>query len=688
MEAGHVDAAIEEFKTAIYINPEGPPWMPMEGLARCYGEYLQDYETAISWIEAAIQATPSTVNIRFFHYRWLSKWNLYLERLEDAIDAAEVIYKESKACNDSMEPVARRIFEGITLYISALKAGARFERISLVVHELANRKSYAVNDPPVLVRLIGLGYDIFSDIGSAIEATGDSDFLSFFQNQLNEAIRLSEERPELKWDVLDLYRNVGLFRSRYATIDQEIATWQRFLELFDSDNPALRRPDWARLEAAKYLSELYYSTAVTSEESGISCTDIIVNLERLGRTDKISEDIDYYPAYSMSYPASLLGVWRKEHQDIDWRKCFYSAMLHAFQLLTDDDPDNDRWGYTFLGRTLLMSGDDINATIALGIAAVEFNVYNEALNTESRTESNAEDAVPVSPTLADQMPYQTKDDALEAKDTQLEPFQEPEMQANQAAPQEIIQTDATTARSNHKHTSSPSSDFPEKQDTQGNFLTEIEHQKIVVIPQETSPSNGTRILTDENPEAPICSNPEVEESTNVEYQHVQDSESSQVQNIVEEANRSNEVTDLSDGSSEVTPSIEICKTWKCDALCGNKNEERHFCTICSDMCFCRPCLERLRGQGFSRRFRACSAKHRFVRVFPLVQEARDILEELHKGRDDRTNLATSGHTRQKPELWSGTNRNEHSPFPYSLFRTLWRLLSKFVGVFVLGNDKF
>ena len=54
----YTERAIEYLQKALALKPRS--WVAMEGLARCYGENLRKYETAIGWMENAIDNIPQT----------------------------------------------------------------------------------------------------------------------------------------------------------------------------------------------------------------------------------------------------------------------------------------------------------------------------------------------------------------------------------------------------------------------------------------------------------------------------------------------------------------------------------------------------------------------------------------------------------------------------------------------------
>ena len=54
----YTERAIEYFQKVLTLKPGG--WVAMEGLARCCGENLRKYETAMGWMENAIDNLPQT----------------------------------------------------------------------------------------------------------------------------------------------------------------------------------------------------------------------------------------------------------------------------------------------------------------------------------------------------------------------------------------------------------------------------------------------------------------------------------------------------------------------------------------------------------------------------------------------------------------------------------------------------
>lgn len=97
-EVNYTNRAIEYFKKALELLPGG--WVAMEGLDRCYGDNLGEYETAIQWMEDAIRNLPPTgflfYGIDFYLETRISDWKLQLGDNQESVEIAQICYEASK----------------------------------------------------------------------------------------------------------------------------------------------------------------------------------------------------------------------------------------------------------------------------------------------------------------------------------------------------------------------------------------------------------------------------------------------------------------------------------------------------------------------------------------------------------------------------------------------------------------
>ena len=65
----------------------------------------------------------------------------------------------------------------------------------------------------------------------------------------------------------------------------------------------------------------------------------------------------------------------------------------------------------------------------------------------------------------------------------------------------------------------------------------------------------------------------------------------------------------------------------CDGQCQTPNTsyaKLYFCRVCHDLCFCKSCVELVRTDKLP--FKKCASDHSFVDVFPMIEEAEPIIE--------------------------------------------------------------
>ena len=166
-----------------------------------------------------------------------------------------------------------------------------------------------------------------------------------------------------------------------------------------------------------------------------------------------------------------------------------------------------------------------------------------------------------------------------------------------------------------------------------------------------SPLNCYRdghLETSDSPQSPICDNDLVasdptaktETSEPGDHRFKQDRSSANSDSSEGTTTSSSEGEDMaveSDVDSEAS-SDEDFEFWFCDGPCyrGFRNfDEIHFCRTCYGTCFCKNCLAKLQSpQGFGLRTH-CNGNHEFIRAYPPVEEAMDIVADLKMGRNTK-----------------------------------------------------
>ena len=115
----------------------------------------------------------------------------------------------------------------------------------------------------------------------------------------------------------------------------------------------------------QYLSQLYYNEAIAAESHSEPFDHSILKIKNLAKSSITADGEDVFTTKDVS---TMLGLWYRVHGKQDEAKsCLKPRILEGIDTLTDDDPENDVWGYRTLAETLLKAGDWENAGAAFAI---------------------------------------------------------------------------------------------------------------------------------------------------------------------------------------------------------------------------------------------------------------------------------------------------------------------------------
>jgi tetratricopeptide (TPR) repeat protein len=375
MECEYTDAAIDHFQRALDGSPDG--WMPMEGLARCYGVNRSDFNSAIEWMYKAVDNLPRTAqyqSIEFYLYPRISEWKRNLGDIDGAIAAAKTAYDVGKAdfVYGTYSASNDCLLRSIIYYISALYDGGRFNDIVQLVYEMDGIETEFPTS--LLVQFLVAGcdgdYDIalFDKIGMIVQSTTNIEFLDFVLARLDQALEILGDDEADRGSFIWLAIRTATLKCRYGSrSDESIALWERVMTTIDQSSQLIQgEQSRNRSEASNALAEMYFSAAVAALKAGGDAQTYISPLKKLAK--HVQGGLSFYRT---SYPAMILGVWLREYEkagDATWRACFRPGLKEGLYMLSDEDPWNDQAAYAQLGATLLLAGDRLNASISLGIA--------------------------------------------------------------------------------------------------------------------------------------------------------------------------------------------------------------------------------------------------------------------------------------------------------------------------------
>ena len=391
-DAGYINAALKEFNTSLNLNSED--WITMEGIAYCYA-VRKDYFKAIEWESKALAILAHGADEdRVECLRLISKWRHETGNREGAIEALREAI--------SFSPMDVSILFD---YINILNIESKYEEIMDLASKLQEDPSNS-KDEDMLSRLL-VSPNAQEIFGKAAETLGKTEvIMRAFEKSLTTA-----EHTKLTDEVSERSYSLTEFRCRHASeSSQAMQLWE---ELLKKVQPRTSDDGFFYVEGRilNALSQLYYDEAVAAEANDQDFNIWISKLESMAKPSKAAESAEFYARQDNVF---LLGLWYRLHGRLkEARACFKPRLLEAIDILTDDYPENDAFGFEHLAFTLHRAGDDENATAAISVAMAQLDKLKAAQQSghDSTNQSNANNASevnPMKPDNSDEILQQTK----------------------------------------------------------------------------------------------------------------------------------------------------------------------------------------------------------------------------------------------------------------------------------------
>lgn len=436
MEAGYLagraveyaERAIEHFRKAVELKPGG--WVAMEGLAICYGEHFHEFKPAIQYMEDAKRNIPQTEDFQgagFYLEARIPGWTLQLGNDQESVERAQTVYEGSRKYDYGRgDTNDGSILRSIKNYTEALYRTRNYDRFIELLYELDQRVPCGRHSS-LWTLFIQAQYAswfnnlIFDKVGSITRIVKSDTLQNFMRASIKKSIILDADSIAQGESHIWLADQAAQWQYSYARQREEsIELWETIVTLIDQSNGNVQQAQAAyRTSAAAYLSMMYFDAAKISQDTGGDFSAHISKLKNLAKHRQGSKQ--YYRA---SYPALVYGMWMHEYANAKeevWKECIRPSIKQALYMLSDEDPWNDQRAYVQLGQALLLGGDILNASIALGITT---KPLEEQLKSRQHSDhkANTHEPVPTAGQVAEQqirdstIPHLQNTDSTTAQD--------------------------------------------------------------------------------------------------------------------------------------------------------------------------------------------------------------------------------------------------------------------------------
>ena len=362
--AAYINAATKEFSISIKMDDQNNA--ALEGMAFCY-EQRKDYLSAIEWEYKALAALPKESTVKKAGLlQQISTWKTLLEDRDGAIEASHAAYSLSPQDIDTS-----------IAYLSALENKFEFQAILDFAAKLETLDSSREGENMLTCLFMESWGRAHYIIGNAARRLGRIDSV---EQPMRDALAAAERRKStrelpssesaihqciLGWaDFLDIYA---------YKMDEAIEVYETTLERLPKRTASSESWD-PRIWIKYSLCQLYYHKAKAAECAGTHFDDWVLKLEMLAKAN--TKDVQDVSA--SEDPSLMLGLWYRLHgREQEAKSCFRMQILNGIDTLTDDDPENDLFGYMTLAQTLLKAGDRENAGAAFAVTTAPLDRLKE-----------------------------------------------------------------------------------------------------------------------------------------------------------------------------------------------------------------------------------------------------------------------------------------------------------------------
>lgn len=367
LECDYYAYAATEFRRALKADKKA--WIAMEGLARC-SEGFKDYDSALKWMSEAKKNVPEGVDVSGRFALRMGRSLSNAGRHEEAADMWQNAWDYDKYNVNTL-----------TDYVLSLHRLDRHQDLVDLMVKAAKVPSGHNCYESVLVGLIALiNQTVYDAIGVAMNKLGADEAKKIFIEACYTTIREVDTCFKSRKVPLDLWirYDIAKFMWRFCEMPSAaIDMWHEVLDLLQSEcgDKGLTSGNRSLLnETRNWLCEAELQAAIDAHNAGRDPSEFVDSLEAMAKTKTDGEELksDLLAEYSAGITSMMYGVWLRDYakapEDV-WRRCFGPTIIKNCDLLDDDDPSNDHYAYSLLGKSLLRADDVENGLAAVSVAS-------------------------------------------------------------------------------------------------------------------------------------------------------------------------------------------------------------------------------------------------------------------------------------------------------------------------------
>ena len=356
---------MKEFSISIKMDDQNSA--ALEGMAFCYRR-RKDYLSAIEWEYKALAVLPKESTLKKTRLlQQISKLKTRLEDRDGAIEASLAAYSLSPQDNDTS-----------IAYLSALENNFEFQAILDFAAKLETQDSAREGENMLTFLFMESWERAYGIIGNAARRLGKIDSV---EQPMRVALAAAERRKSTRGLPLSesaiyscLLGWAGFLDSYAYKMDEAIEVYETTLESLPKRTTSAESLG-PRIWIKDSLCQLYYHKAKAAECAGTHFGDWVCKLEGLA---KVSNAKDVEDVSASEDSSLMLGLWYRLHgREQEAKSCFRTQVLNGIDNLTDDDPENDLFGYMTLAVTLLKAGDRENAGAAFAVTTAPLDRLKE-----------------------------------------------------------------------------------------------------------------------------------------------------------------------------------------------------------------------------------------------------------------------------------------------------------------------